>query len=144
MIRIFNSLEKKSIILNNSISMVTFQSNDSDTYNPHIIIELNGFHFLNHAKTCFCCRAFKNAIGNNSPHWFVEFSDKLFRLDLKRVGKEAGDNQLTLIPSASSTGTKLKINLDKEKVDFPNDKLSLLSNMDEGDVCAILSQELFI
>ncbi|MFN0032641.1 MAG: hypothetical protein ACKVOR_10820 [Flavobacteriales bacterium] len=135
MIRIFNFKEKRTILIDETSSMVCFHSNDWDEENPHLIIELKGFHFSHHARTCEDCGSFLNAFATESVDWCVEYLGKTKRLDLSRLGKNFNDNQFTYRISDFANGTKMKLNIDLDTLELLDELLKVHEQLEDYDQC---------
>lgn len=109
MIKIYNKKKDKEIIIDDSVDWVQFTPRDYEK-NPYVRIELKGFDFLQHAQECEDCKSLLNAFGKDSIHWYVSYSDKVFRLDTSSIGQKTyGKNDIRTIVSGFESGTKMTL-----------------------------------
>ena len=135
MIRIFNIKEERAILIDEKSSMVTFYDNDWNEENPHLVIELKGFHFSHHAMTCEDCGAFQKAFGTKSTDWFIDYPEKTKRLDLSNFGKTMDENQMVFRISEFDNGTKMKLNIDADTVESLGEKLKVHLDREDYEGC---------
>lgn len=120
MIRIFNQKIDVEIKIDDSVDWVQLIPRDYDE-KPFISIELNGFDFLRHTKSCEDCSKFLNAFGHESVDWYVEYLGKIQRIDTTYLSKGFGKNHISHTISDYFTGTKITLGFNP----LPNDKAIL-------------------
>ncbi len=122
--------------------MVSFQPNDWNDENPHLIIELKGFHFAHHARNCEDCASFLNGFATKSFDWSVEYLGKAKRLDLSKLGKSFDDNQLTYVISDFENGTKMKLLIDTDTIEGLEQSLKLHEELEDFERCCIIQDKM--
>ena len=110
MIRIFNKVSGHEIQIDESFPQVTFTPRDYEDI-PFVEIKLKGLDFGRHSETCEDCRSFRSSFGTETTNWFIEYMDKIRRLDLSDFGVEYAKNRLRYISSDLEHGSTLKLNL---------------------------------
>lgn len=113
MIRIFNPKLNTEIIIEKS-EWVTFMPRDYEDI-PNVIIEFhNGFNFLTHAKTCKDCQKFVQAFGTLNMEWYIQFNEKILRLDLVNFNNDSYySNKASFTNSSYVYGSTLKLKVHK-------------------------------
>lgn len=121
MIKIFNKKTKEEISIDESIDWVQFTPKHYEE-NPHAIIELRGFDFLNHARNCHDCSRFVAVFGKETFDWYIEFHGKIFILNFKEIGlKGYGENEMMLANREYFYGTRITLRF----LDLPIDHCEL-------------------
>jgi hypothetical protein len=123
MIKIFNSKLGAEILIDESVDWIQFNPRDYEEI-PYVIIEFKEFDFPRHAIKCSDCRAFMDSLGSETVDWYITYSNKKFRLNLKHFGQDTyPKNQITVTMSDYNPGTKLtlvfhELPTDKEQLDL--------------------------
>jgi hypothetical protein len=108
MLKIYNRTNNDSILIDDKLGWVMVNLRDYD-YPPHVIIELNGFDFMRHARSCKDCNSFMEALKFGSKDWFLEFLGKKYLIYTKSLGsKEFGENQIKFTNSEYNFGTRIQ------------------------------------
>jgi hypothetical protein len=110
MITIFNKKLNCEIQIDESYPQITFTPRDYEEV-PFIKIEIQGFNFLQHSRTCSDCKAFIDSFGTQTLDWFINYSDKSKRLDLFNFGKAYKNNHIKFKNSDDEYLSILKLNL---------------------------------
>lgn len=109
MIKIFNKKQKVEILIDEKSSLIQFSPYDYEE-KPYVIIEIKDFNLIRHVTKCDDCNKFFNSFGKNSTNWYISYSDKIFRLDMKELGKNNYLNsKISLTHSEYNSGTKLTL-----------------------------------
>lgn len=107
MITIFNKKLNVEILINNKSDLIQFTPRDYEE-KPYVIIEIKDFNFIEHTRKCADCNKFFYSFGKNSADWYISYSDKTYRLDMKELGKNHyPSNKITITHSEYNAGTKL-------------------------------------
>ena len=117
MLIIYNSAEKRSIQIDDSLSSVKVSPQIWEDGIPHFKIELKGFIYSQHAATCEDCSAFMRAFGTKSPNWQIFYNNKSYRLDLSQVGQGYYDNVIKCTIGNYEFGTRLNLVIDTDTVE---------------------------
>lgn len=110
MITIFNKKQKYEIQIDESFPQVIFTPVDYDEI-PFVKIELRGFNFHQHSRTCKDCKALIDSFGTKTLNWFIKYSNKIKRLDLSCFGNEYSENHSVFKISEFENVSILKLNL---------------------------------
>lgn len=109
MIKIFNKKQKAEILIDEKSSFIQFSPYDYEE-KPYVIIEIKDFNLIRHAAKCYDCNNFFKSFGKNSTNWYISYSDKVFRLDMKELGKNNyPTSKISLTHSEYNSGTKLTL-----------------------------------
>jgi protein-arginine kinase activator protein McsA len=140
MIKIFN--KKLDIQINiGNVDWVTFTPRDYEEV-PNVIIEFkNGFNFFEHAENCTDCGRFFSDFGSKTFDWYIEYMDKVKRLDLSTLdGKEYYNNKIQMNYSLHTFGTTMKLiihSLSTDTADIEKYKEWLIENEDYETACLL-------
>jgi UvrB/uvrC motif len=142
MIRIFNNKIQKEILIDDATDCVIVSPRDYEIENPHILIDLVGIDFLNHAQACSDCKAFIDNFGTRNLDWYLEYKGKSNRLDLFEVGNSYYDNQAKTIISDDFSGTKLKLKFDTDTIETLQEELSENVSNENYERCVFLRDKI--
>jgi hypothetical protein len=65
MLKIYNRTNNDSILIDDKLGWVIVNLRDYDDP-PHVVIDLNGFDFMRHARSCKDCNSFFDALKSKS------------------------------------------------------------------------------
>ncbi len=124
MIRIFNSITKSEIHIDESLDwiqvMPMFYMEPS-----HIKIEMKEFYFANHSSSCEDCNSFIKSFGKDTNEWFIEYNSKKYKIDTNSIGsKEYGSNEIKQSISDYQNGTVFTLSVIELNVEELNKLLS--------------------
>lgn len=142
MIRIFNKKTNKSILIDETLPHVHFSPLDYYEDNPHILFKIEGLNLGHHSRTCEDCGSFLNAFGTNTCDWYIDYSNKINRLNLTSFGQKPTDNQLTFMGSAYFTGTILRLNIDTDTVESLEQTLKNFELTENYESCSLIVRKL--
>jgi hypothetical protein len=138
MIRIFNRLNGHEILIDETVDGIRLIPQNYNEDNPHMSIELTGFDWARHARTCSDCGAFLADFGNHGHSWLLEWQGKSWPLILTGFGRETGKNRLAYEISEYFTGTRLRLKLDTRTIDDLHEELNRLSRAEEYEGCVLI------
>ncbi|MFT0716847.1 UvrB/UvrC motif-containing protein [Flagellimonas lutimaris] len=132
MIRIFNKKLDAEILIDENVEWIQFNPRDYED-KPYVTIEMKGFNFPAHGNKCSDCKKFLDSFGKDSLHWYISYSNKVYRLDTKHIGQKGySENEIKVTMSDYNPGTKLTLVFHKIPTDATELK-SLLANAVENE-----------
>jgi hypothetical protein len=140
-IKIFNRKLNKNILIGNE-AYVNFEPKDWNVENPHVVINIENFDFYQHTFKCDDCKSFYESFGTETLDWYIEYLNKIKRLDLKSFGNKSNDNHFErVIFSDFFTGTKMKLNIHELDDDIEALKVALREEelSENYEKCIIIS-----
>jgi hypothetical protein len=111
MLKIYNRTNNNAILIDDKLGWVMVNLRDYDDP-PHVIIELNGFDFMRHARSCEDCESFFDALKSKSEDWLMDFNGKKYFIRMNDLGsKEFGKNQIKMTHSEYNDGTRIQLEI---------------------------------
>jgi hypothetical protein len=142
MLIIYNSADKRSIQIDDSLSHVKVSPQDWDLDNPLFKIELKGIIYSQHAATCEDCSAFMRAFGTRSPNWHIFYNNQSYRLDLSQVGQGYYDNAIKCTIGSYEYGTRLNLVIDTDTVENLTLLLEANEILENYESCCLLLEKI--
>jgi hypothetical protein len=142
MVVIYNSTDKRSIQIDDSLSNVKVSPQDWDLTTPHLKIEIKGFIYSQHASSCEDCAAFMRAFGTKSPNWHICYNNKSYRLDLSQVGRGYYDNVIKCTIGTYEYGTRLNLVIDTDTIENLTMLLEANEILENYESCCFLLEKI--
>jgi hypothetical protein len=138
MIKIYNSKEKREILIDDKASWVIITPM-MHLEPPHIKIDLSGFFLFNHSSTCNDCKCFIDSFSKNSNDWFLLYNSKKYKINTENLGSsEFGSNQIKQTYfSEFEQGTSITLSLLELNIDELKKLIIDAVNEEEYEKCII-------
>jgi hypothetical protein len=104
---------------------------------PHVVIDLNGFDFMRHTRSCKDCNSFFDALKSKSEDWLMDFNGKKYFIRMNDLGiKKFGKNQIKMTQSEYNFGTRIQIEILKlDKLELDELELNSVEMEDYEGAC---------